>query len=62
MATKIETLLGGFSLGEGPYWDIESQCLYFVDIIEESIHKYVPTTKKHTSAKLGKNRKSYLTS
>lgn len=54
MAPKIETLLDGIVLGEGPHWDIESQSLYFVDITGHSIHKYVPATKKHTSAVLGK--------
>lgn len=54
MSPKIEKLLGGFLLSEGPHWDVESQSLYFVDINEHSIHKYIPVTKKHTSAYLGK--------
>lgn len=54
MGPKIEKLLGGFRLAEGPHWDIASQSLYFVDINEHSIHKYVPTIEKHTSANLGK--------
>lgn len=54
MSPNIEKLLGGFQLGEGPYWDVKSQSLYFVDIGGNSIHKYVPATKIHTSAFLGK--------
>ncbi|KAK4883059.1 hypothetical protein RN001_006378 [Aquatica leii] len=37
-----------FGLGEGPHWDTETQSLYFVDLLEKSIHKYVPSTKQHT--------------
>ncbi|KAF5277414.1 hypothetical protein FQA39_LY06227 [Lamprigera yunnana] len=43
------TELSGFQLGEGPHWDEETQSLYFVDIIGKSVHKYVPSTKKHTT-------------
>lgn len=41
-------------LGEGPHWDAETQSLYFVDIFGKAIHKYVPCTKKHTKAVIGK--------
>lgn len=56
MSSRIEKLLGGCLLGEGPHWDIESQSLYFVDINNHSIHRYVPATKTHTSAVLGKKQ------
>jgi len=47
-------------LGEGPHWDAENQCLYFVDILKKSINKYVPSTKKHTKAVIGLNQVSFL--
>lgn len=55
MALKLERLdeIGINELGEGPHWDAETQSLYFVDIVASAIHKYVPSTKKHTKAVLG---------
>jgi sugar lactone lactonase YvrE len=32
----------GCSLGEGPTWDAESQCLYWVDILENRIYRHDP--------------------
>lgn len=57
MAPKVEriTEIETVELGEGPHWDAETQSLYFVDIFGKSIHKYVPATKKHTKAIIGKN-------
>ncbi|XP_072381758.1 regucalcin-like isoform X2 [Diabrotica undecimpunctata] len=52
MAPVIERVLDGFRLAEGPHWDNKKQCLYFVDIIESTICKYVPSTKKLTKAKI----------
>jgi sugar lactone lactonase YvrE len=31
-------------LGEGPHWDAKNQQLYFVDILDKAIHRYVPST------------------
>lgn len=59
MAPKIEVISKPLTLGEGPHWVPEEQCLYFVDIFGESIHKYVPSTKTHTQAKIG-NTTNYL--
>lgn len=56
MAPKVEQLnVEPTSLGEGPHWDDETQSLYYVDIIKQTINKYVPSTKKHTKAHIGKN-------
>lgn len=56
MAPKVEriTEIEPVELGEGPHWDTETGNLYFVDIFGKSIHKYVPATKKHTKAVIGK--------
>lgn len=54
MAPTIETVLSGIGFGEGPHWDSDNQCLYFVDVQTASINKYVPSTKKHTKAFVGK--------
>ncbi|XP_063534859.1 regucalcin-like [Cydia strobilella] len=53
MCPKVEkisdqTLL----LGEGPHWDIRTQALYFVSILENTIHKYDAATGTHTSTKV----------
>lgn len=34
----------GVRLGEGPVWDTEEQCLYWVDIQGKAIHRYDPVT------------------
>ncbi|XP_074040648.1 regucalcin-like isoform X2 [Leptinotarsa decemlineata] len=60
MSSKIEVILEGFSLLEGPHWDIEKQCLYFVDIHNHSIFKYVPSTKKLTKAVIGNHNVSII--
>ncbi|KAB0795139.1 hypothetical protein PPYR_04817 [Photinus pyralis] len=56
MAPVIEKIreLGCFELGEGPHWDNESQSLYWVDIVKKTIHKYIPSLKKHTHIKVDK--------
>lgn len=56
MAPKVERIqdIETVELGEGPHWDAETQSLYFVDIFGEAIHKYVPRTRKHTKAIIGK--------
>lgn len=47
-------------VAEGPFWDSEFQCLYFVDVFYSEIHKYVPETGKHTSAKVGEWREMFI--
>lgn len=54
MAPLIEPIGKPVSLGEGPFWDADSQSLYFVDIVGGTIHKYNNQTKKQFSAKVGK--------
>jgi gluconolactonase len=54
MAPKVQRVVDSVELGEGPHWDVASQSLYFVDIYGKSIHRYVPATKKHTKATIGK--------
>lgn len=54
MAPVVEVVTERVTLGEGPHWDVESQCLYYVDILGQAIHKYVPSTNKHTKVKIGK--------
>lgn len=38
-------------LGEGPYWDRESQLLYWVDITGQAVHRFDPLRKKHERCK-----------
>ncbi|XP_056647342.1 regucalcin-like [Diorhabda sublineata] len=53
MTPKVEKLLNGFLLSEGPNWDHNTQSLYFVDVTASTIHKYVPRENKHTQARIG---------
>uniref|UniRef100_A0A1B6DQ06 SMP-30/Gluconolactonase/LRE-like region domain-containing protein n=1 Tax=Clastoptera arizonana TaxID=38151 RepID=A0A1B6DQ06_9HEMI len=39
-------------LGEGPFWDPDSQSLYFVDVFGYSINRYDTKTKEQFSAKV----------
>lgn len=41
------------TIGEGPHWDHKTQALYYVDIKGNTVNKYDPATKKHTSIKIG---------
>ncbi|KAG6453937.1 hypothetical protein O3G_MSEX008390 [Manduca sexta] len=52
MSPQVEAVTKPVWLGEGPHWDSEERALYFVSIFDNSVHKYVPDTDKHTSAKL----------
>jgi hypothetical protein len=55
---KVEQIDSPVELGEGPHWDHNTQALYYVDIKEATIHKYVPSTKRHTAVKVGMYRLS----
>lgn len=50
---KIEKVCEHVHLGEGPHWDVDTQSLYFVDIIDSFICKYTPSTKKFSKAQIG---------
>ncbi|KAK4879087.1 hypothetical protein RN001_007233 [Aquatica leii] len=52
MSPTIEVVTERATLGEGPHWDVSSQCLYYVDIFGQTINKYVPSTKTHTKARI----------
>lgn len=62
MAPVVQRIeeLGSFVLGEGPHWDDKTQSLYFVDIVNKTIHKYVPSLNKHTYIKLDKSVSSII--
>jgi sugar lactone lactonase YvrE len=42
----------GAELGEHPIWSVEDQCLYWLDIENLTINRFVPTTSKNTAWKL----------
>ncbi|CAH2085065.1 unnamed protein product [Euphydryas editha] len=52
MSLTIKKITEPLLLGEGPHWDDRQQALFFVDILEYTIHKYVPATGAHTKTKL----------
>ncbi|CAB3254245.1 unnamed protein product [Arctia plantaginis] len=52
MSIKVQKITEPVVLGEGPHWDAQQQALYFVSILEHTIHKYVPATGQHTRTKL----------
>jgi sugar lactone lactonase YvrE len=50
---KVEQIDAPVTLGEGPHWDHNSQALYYVDIRAATVHKYVPSTKRLTTVRIG---------
>jgi hypothetical protein len=52
--SKLERVVENCGLGEGPHWDVATQTLYLVDIVEKSILKYTPETGKVAKASVGK--------
>jgi len=41
------------TLGEGPCWDRQSGCLYWVDILERNVHVHYPATGQSASIAVG---------
>lgn len=39
-------------LGEGPHWDAQKQCLYYVDIPSAKLFKFIPSSNKLTECSL----------
>lgn len=54
MPVVIERLTDSHQLGEGPHWDEKTESLYYVDIFEHTIHKYVSLKNLHAKALVGK--------
>ncbi|CAG4928753.1 unnamed protein product [Colias eurytheme] len=52
MSIKVTPVTEPVWLGEGPHWSKEDQALYFVSIFDQTVHKYVPSTGRHTKSKL----------
>ncbi|XP_019870746.2 uncharacterized protein LOC109599228 [Aethina tumida] len=60
MVPMIEKIAPKCTLGEGPHWDAATQSLYYVDVMKKAIHKYVPSTKKHTQVVVGPDNTSIV--
>lgn len=56
MSYKVQKVAEPVLLGEGPHWDSNQQALFYVSILEHTIHKYVPSTGEHTKTKVGQYR------
>ena len=39
-------------LGEGPIWDVRSNCVRWLDVLNGEVHSYFPKENKHTLLKL----------
>lgn len=57
---RIDAIKKILTLGEAPHWDMATQALYFVDIIECTIHKYIPATNQHFQAAIGRSHISAI--
>lgn len=54
MGLRVEVCSAPAVLGEGPHWDAKNQCLYYVDLFGNAIHKYSPSKDKNTKVQFGK--------
>lgn len=52
MSPNVEQITKPAGLGEGPFWNAQKQILYYVDIINASLHSYNNVTKEQHSVKL----------
>ncbi|KAB0798137.1 hypothetical protein PPYR_09130 [Photinus pyralis] len=52
MSPTIDIVTERVKLGEGPHWDIPTQTLYYVDILGQTLHKYVPSTDTHAKVRI----------
>ena len=55
-----EAVTAPVKLGEGPHWCHEEQALYYVDIFEQTIHRYHPGTKNHSQLSVGKQYRTWI--
>lgn len=54
MSIQIECVVDSRSeLGEGAVWDAQDQCLWWVDIMGELVHRFYPETGKDESWRVG---------
>lgn len=53
MSPNVEPITEPITVGEGPFWHSQNQTLYYVGIVDASIHSYNTITKEHHSVKLG---------
>lgn len=53
MSPDVEQITEPVGLGEGPFWNAQQQALYYVDIVNASLHSYNNVTKEQHSVKLG---------
>lgn len=54
MAPNVEIIHDEkLTIGKAPHWDHEAQVLYYVDILESTVFKYHPSTKKVTRVVVG---------
>lgn len=53
MSPNIEAVTEPIEIGEGPFWSAEQQTLYYVGMVDGSVHSYNTVTKEHHSVKIG---------
>ncbi|XP_046552931.1 regucalcin-like [Haliotis rubra] len=53
MSENIEVVVRNCDFGEGPHWDDTTQCLYYVDVFANDVHKYNAVTGEDAQLNLG---------
>lgn len=56
---KIRPVVKDLNLGEGPHWDKTKQELIYVDIPDETVHRFVPSTGQDYHLPMGIFKKSF---
>lgn len=55
MGSEVEVICkAAAQLGEGPLWDWREECLWWVDILGQSLHRYDPVSGKSTQFDVGR--------
>lgn len=50
---NIDPLTPAQKCGKSPHWDFRTQCLYWVDGVEGTVHCYKPDCDRYTTATIG---------
>ncbi|XP_067669761.1 regucalcin-like [Haliotis asinina] len=60
MSEKIEVVAKNCNFGEGPHWEDTTQCLYYVDVYTNDVHRYNAVTGEDSRLNLGESMASII--
>lgn len=55
MASDVEHICkAAAQLGEGPLWDWREECLWWIDILGQSLHRFDPASRTSSPSDVGR--------